>query len=160
MNKVYLYRIKGDRNQALGFLLIKNEKGWPLYVSACLERGYMNNASNISNVPEGTYDLVLELSNKFNRFLWELKGVPGRSECKIHAANYWNQLNGCISPGINIKDLNGDGYLDVTDSGKALDQFHSVMNGQTKTTITIKELDQNVVVPINFFPNWMKPLLN
>lgn len=135
--RVYIQRYKGDKNQTTGILSIIDKNGWPVYVSPCIERGYMNNKRNISNVPAGTYSMQLEYSPKFNTDLWELKGVPNRSECKVHAANYWGQLNGCISPGLYLKDMNGDTYEDVAASKQALNNFHRVLHGLTYVKITI-----------------------
>jgi len=143
MSNIFLYRIKGDRKQAMGMLVVRDQNGWPIYASVSMERGYMNNAQNISNVPAGTYPIVFEYSDKFDMKLWEIKGVAGRSECKIHAANYWYQLNGCISPGVEPTDLDGDGYLDVTHSADSLKSFHKALEGITETKITIVELDED-----------------
>ena len=69
--------------------------------------------------------------------LWEIKGVPNRSECKIHPSNYWNQLNGCIAPGVKLKDINADGYYDVTSSRKTTAEFHRAMGNQKNAIIEI-----------------------
>lgn len=87
--------------------------------------------------PAGVYPLVLEYSPAFKRDLWEIKEIPGRSECKIHVANYWHQLKGCIAPGLEHKDINGDGVLDVSTSNHTIDKFHFVMGGIKQTTITV-----------------------
>lgn len=135
--KVILQRYKEDRNQSTGTLTVLDQNGWPVFTCPCIERGDRNNAKNVSNVLPGTYNLVLEHSPKFNMDLWELYGTKGRSECKIHASNFWTQLNGCIAPGAYLKDLNNDGYQDVARSKQTLDAFHRVMSGITNTTITI-----------------------
>ena len=96
---VILQRVWMDSNQSTGSLIVLNKLRQPIYISPCIERGDRNNEQNVSNIPTGTYPLVWELSPKFG-MVWELKDVPNRSECKIHAANMWNQINGCIAPGI------------------------------------------------------------
>ena len=137
MKRVRLQRLWEDRNQSTGVLTVIDRNGQPIYASLCIERGDRNNQRNVSNVPPGIYPLVLERSPRFNKDLYELKDVPNRSECKIHASNYWKQLNGCIAPGIKLKDLNRDGYYDVTDSRNALESFHRALRGIKKTTIEI-----------------------
>jgi len=137
MKKVILQRYKENHNQTTGVLLIVDGNGWPLYASPCIERGDRNNAVGVSNVLPGTYDLVLEYSPRFERDLWELYGTQGRSECKIHASNYWHQLNGCIAPGNYLKDLNGDNYQDVAQSRLALNNFHRVMGDMKRCKIEI-----------------------
>lgn len=135
--RVFLQRLWEDRNQSTGILYVTDDKGQPIFACLCIERGDRNNQRNVSNVPPGTYDLVLENSPRFGRDLWELKGVPNRAECKIHPSNYWDQLNGCIAPGIELKDLDKDGYYDVTQSKNTTNAFHRVLAGMSKTTITI-----------------------
>ena len=137
MIKVKLQRLWESKDQSTGVLTVVNHIGQPIYASLCIERGDRNNQKRVSNVPPGVYPLVLEYSNKFNQELYELKNVPNRSECKIHMANYWNQLNGCIAPGLKLKDLNRDGYSDVTNSRIALSEFHRALRGVRKTTIEI-----------------------
>ena len=137
MKIIILQRISGDSKQTSGVISIIDDEGTIWYSSVCMERGFRDNQRNISNVPAGIYDLVYEHSPKFKRKLWELKGVPNRSECKIHASNYWYQLNGCISPGSYLTKLNKDTYLDLAASRRALNDFHRVLNGMTKTTIQV-----------------------
>lgn len=109
-------------------------------MSIAIERGDRNNQRMVSRVPADIYPLVMEESEKFGRKLWELKEVPGRSECKIHSANYWHELNGCIAPGKSLKDMDWDGYYDLTNSGPTLNEFHRALKGIEKTTIEIIDL--------------------
>lgn len=137
MKKVFLQRHWSDKNQSTGTLLVTDKNGQPVFGSLCIERGDRNNQRNVSNVPAGTYPLVFEYSPRFGRMLWELKGVPNRSECKIHPANRFDQLNGCIALGLKLKDIDKDGYSDVTSSRSTVAAFHQAMKGFTETTITI-----------------------
>lgn len=152
MNKklvVVVQRIWEDFNQTTGMLYVvdENDNCQPVYASVCIERGDRNNEKNVSNIPPGEYPLLYEFSNKFERKLWEIKNVPNRSECKIHAANEWDDLNGCIAPGSYLGKLNNkDGYFDILSSGPALDRFHKAMKPmQNRGTKII------VVDPIDIF---------
>ena len=104
-----------------------------------MERGWLDNQSNISCVPEGTYTLVWEYSPRFQTMLWELKDVPNRSECKFHAANYWKQLNGCIALGRSITDIDKDGFKDITSSKSTMNAFHNAMHGVQTAKLIIKK---------------------
>ena len=141
MKTIELIRHWSDFNQSTGTLLIRNENGQPIFGSLCIERGDRNNQRSVSRVPAGTYRLVYEWSPKFQRNLWELKGVPNRSECKIHPSNFWDQLNGCIAPGLRLIDIDKDGYFDVTNSAITTKNFEKVLAGTQETTITI--IDEN-----------------
>lgn len=140
MKTLKLLRFQGDQNQSMGALIVQDEQCRPLYVRPCIERGYRDNEQNVSNVPANIYPIVFEYSPKFQQNLWELKDVPNRSECKIHAANFWFQLNGCMSPGMSLGDINEDGYIDVKRSVDAINELHRVMDGVTETTIEIIDM--------------------
>jgi len=135
--KVIIQRYKSDENQTTGTLTVVDDNGWPVFTCPCIERGDRNNQRNNSSIPPGSYPLVLEYSPRFNMDLFEIKDVPGRSECKIHSSNFWHELEGCIAPGAYLKNLDGDKYLDVAASRRALNDFHRVMGDVTVTTILI-----------------------
>tara|TARA_R110000744_G_scaffold195512_1_gene314573 strand:+ start:30413 stop:30841 length:429 start_codon:yes stop_codon:yes gene_type:complete len=138
MKVIKLYRHWQDENQTFGNLVVFDEQGKPIFSCSTIERGWRNNQSNVSCVPVGEYPLVWEHSPRFKQHLWELKNVPARSECKIHPANSWHQLNGCISLGIKLKDIDSDGYIDVTMSRPTMDQFHQCMKYEVNSVIKIK----------------------
>lgn len=121
----------------LGRLTVLGYRGIALYECVTLELPWRNNQPRTSCIPEGIYPMVLEYSPAFNRKLWELKDVPGRSEVKIHPANYVTQLRGCIAPGLKYADLNGDGTIDVASSLVALVRFMSAMGDATHSEIHI-----------------------
>lgn len=140
MKKVIVNRFLVKDNYSLGHCYIVHESGIVEYIGASLERGWLDNQSNISCVPEGVYPLKLEKSPRFRKDLWELYDVPGRSECKFHAANYWRQLNGCIALGNKHKDIDGDGDPDVTSSKPTMDKFHKALEGQTESVVKIQNI--------------------
>lgn len=142
MKTIQIIRYFQDQNQTLGDCTIFDENNKPIFSAISLERGWRNNQSNVSCVPLGTYNCVLEYSPRFKKDLWELKGVPNRSECKFHAANYWFQLNGCIALGQSLADLNKDGYNDITNSAKTMKAFHEALNGLTKVDLVIKQKEK------------------
>ena len=118
-----------DTNQTLGVCTVMDENGMVIFRSESLERGWRDNKKGESCIPPGEYDLKLEYSNRFDKHLWEIYGVKGRSECKFHAANFWRQLNGCIALGRDRRDLNMDRYDDITDSRNTMNDFHNAMSG-------------------------------
>lgn len=140
MKEVIINRFKIEHNYSLGDCYIRHEDGSIEYIGKSLERGWRNNQNNISCVPEGTYTLKLEYSPKFKKDLWELYGVPNRSEIKFHAANYWKQLDGCIALGNKHLDIDGDGDPDVTSSRITMKKFHDSMTGNNIAKITINNI--------------------
>lgn len=135
--KVVINRDWQDKTQTLGKCTVYDSQNKPVFNAMSLERGDNDNQKRISCIPEGKYKVVLEWSPRFKKNLWEIKGVPNRSECKFHAANYWYQLNGCIALGQKLKDINKDGYQDVTNSRYTMNQFHSALKGVKEVELEI-----------------------
>lgn len=119
-------------------MVIDENTGKVAFSCRTLELAWKDNRSNISCVPEGCFPIVFEYSPKFDMKLWELKGVPGRSEAKIHTANYYRQLNGCIAIGDLWLDIDGDGYPDIRNSRKTLERLHSVLEPYQNETLIIE----------------------
>lgn len=134
--RVVLRRTQYLADRTLGYLSVW--KG-PIRVfqCACLELPWKDNKARVSCIPAGVYPLVLEYSPAFKAKLYELYEVPGRSEVKLHAANYPSQLLGCIAPALGHRDINGDGVPDGVSSKVALSRFHTAMEGVLKTTIEV-----------------------
>ena len=137
MKTVYIIRYDVGRKQSLGNVLIRNEYGNFVYARHLLELGWRNNQRNISCIPAGHYDLRLENSPKFKQKLWEAKGVPNRSECKFHVANFSSQINGCFAPGMTKFDLNRDGEKDMVNSREAFEEFMDAMGGDTEARLVV-----------------------
>ncbi len=100
-----------------------------------LELPWKDNASKISCIPEGFYDVEKTYSPAFKKDLWLIKNVPGRSGIRIHSANYVSELLGCIAPGMERYDLNNDGIIDIKSSRKALDLMEENIPNKFKLEI-------------------------
>lgn len=137
MKTIKINRLDQDFNQTLGVCTV-HDGDKPLFSSISLERGWRNNENNVSCIPKGTYPVVLEYSNRFNKELWEIKNVPNRSETKFHSANYWRQLNGCIALGQRMLDMDGDGYCDITNSKETMKQFHECFGDDREAILIIE----------------------
>ncbi len=123
-----------------GYLTIRRN-GVQLLRVVSIELPWKDNANGISCVPAGDYPLVLERSAKFGKDLWELKDVPGRSECKIHVCNYVSQLEGCIGPGEEFRDIDRNGIIDVVKSEAALQRINTTMGKVRRTIIHVRGID-------------------
>ena len=134
---IKIHRHWQDTNQSSGTIVVLDDTNFPLYAALGLERGWRNNERGVSCIPIGKYIVVLEWSDKFQTMLWEIKGVPGRKECKFHSANYWYELNGCAAPGLRYKKINKDKYRDVTNSRNSLKAFHIALKPYTKAILIV-----------------------
>lgn len=94
---------------------------WSCYV---VERPWLDNRPNVSCIPEGTYPLVRSTYYRGGYPCWEIKGVPGRSDIKIHKGNTIDDLLGCQAPGMGLGYLNGKWA--VISSGLAFDRLMQV----------------------------------
>lgn len=140
MKTIILNRDFQDNKQSLGVCYVKDEKGNVLFKSESIERGWQDNQNSISCYPTGSYKVVLEYSPRFQRDLWEIKGVPERSECKFHAANFARQLNGCTALGEQRLDIDKDGYHDVTNSQATMLKFHEALSGDLEAILIVKDI--------------------
>ncbi|PXY01417.1 hypothetical protein DF185_07995 [Marinifilum breve] len=91
-----------------------------------LELPWKENKKCVSCIPEGEYKIGLWNTQKFpNTF--EIKNVPNRTNILIHKGNFNTNTLGCVLLGLDKKDLNQDGLLDITDSGEAMDHLNELI---------------------------------
>jgi len=123
-------------DRTLGRLWVDGKECWTV------ERPWLDNAPNISCIPAGLYKMERRDSPKFGPNVWEVCDVPGRSHILFHAGNRASDLQGCIAPGVGLRqDLSGVGSSKV-----ALEIIEKVTEGIDKTEILIveQELTANV----------------
>jgi hypothetical protein len=118
MGQLHMYRVKA------GQMLPTFE----LFQS--LERDWRDNQRAISAIPEGTYHCKRTWSPRFKQDLYILESVPNRSGIRIHVANFYTQLNGCIALGLDWGQINSDNIPDLIMSRAAMDRFHSFTNSE------------------------------
>lgn len=138
MKTIYIIRdLFFDEKASLGTCIVVNEENERVFKGVSLERGWMDNKKNISCIPACKYDVFLEWSPKFGKFLWEIYNVPGRRECKFHSANFWKQLNGCIALGKYEANLDGDPVMDIAHSRITMDRFHKAMGNDIRAKLVV-----------------------
>jgi hypothetical protein len=95
-----------------------------------MELRWQGNRKGISCIPEMTYLCTKEPPIPANdpqgrkeRPYWHFRihDVPGRSGILIHLITYVKDLQGCIGTGMEFRDFNKDGVLDMAGSTKALE---------------------------------------
>lgn len=136
INKIVIYRDYQEK-QTAGQAYLESYKGTRFFEFKTLELPFLWNRPMESCVIANTYPLIFEFSGKFGRYLYELYGTPGRSECKFHTANYVREMNGCIAPGKYHTDMDNDGIIDVANSGDTLDLIHQKLMGQDYLIVEI-----------------------
>ena len=99
-----------------------------------LERPPLDNQNGISCIPVGTYQAeIYQSPTKGSVYL--LQNVPGRTMIEIHAANWVDQLAGCISLGLERKPLvnpkTNIAEPAIADSRIAICDFMKLANNET-----------------------------
>lgn len=92
-----LIRIRCTDDGVYGFIIPSMDQTSPPLVWS-LERPLLDNKTNISCIPEGTYKVRQYQSRKFG-LTWRLEDVPGRTDILIHAGNTITDSKGCILVG-------------------------------------------------------------
>lgn len=99
MKKLTLIRCQFEE-ATIGLMLVD---GKAKYIT--IEDEWKDNAPNVSCIPIGTYSCKKRRSHRFNRELWEVLDVPGRTGILIHNGNSVKDTFGCILIG---RSLNTD----------------------------------------------------
>lgn len=77
-------------------------------------------------IPEGTYEIVLTFSQRFQKYLPLLLNVPGFEGIRIHAGNTAKDTEGCVLVGT------GQGQNQVTGSKEAFTALMKLLTDASK----------------------------
>ena len=113
-----LKRFNYDDKQTLGSLTLFDGMN-VLYSCYTLELPDLCNAKRKSCIPAGIYNVEIRRSKRF-KLHFHITNVENRDFILIHAGNYFTDILGCVLVGRTLKDINKDGYRDVTSSRKTL----------------------------------------
>lgn len=109
------------------------------------EQPWNGNAKGESCIPEGQYQMKMRCSPVVQRSSggkyeqgWEVIDVPGRTYIMIHPANWPNQLQGCIAPGMDYTVISG--RQGVSSSRAAFDLLMDELGGKEKVGLSIHQL--------------------
>lgn len=119
MNSLLIERYDHGPKQTIGRLFVLDEENFSLYDCHTLELPWKDNKRNISCIPEGDYQVEKRYSGKFKRH-FHITDVEGRKWILIHAGNYYTDVRGCVLVGRDLKEINGDGIMDVVKSKDAM----------------------------------------
>ncbi|MGB8705533.1 MAG: DUF5675 family protein [Gillisia sp.] len=124
--KLLIERISDDGTQTLGRLYVLGEDNFVKYNCNTLELSWKDNQKRISCIPEGEYQVQKRFSKKFKSH-FHITNVEGRSYILIHPGNFYTQIMGCILVGSDLKEINGDGRLDVVNSRETMADLLGLM---------------------------------
>jgi hypothetical protein len=112
-----LTRFKYGTNETVGRLV--NDTPGLIFFFWTIENPWLDNAPNISCIPEGLYYLERYNSPSHGANTWQFINVPNRTFCQIHVANYASDVSGCIGLGSQVMS----GMEGVSNSRNAMDLF-------------------------------------
>jgi hypothetical protein len=111
----------------------KNESAFDFHT---LELPWKDNQRRISCIPEGTYMVwKMKPTEKRPYEYFHVKDVPGRDAILFHPGNFTSQILGCVLPGEEFKDLNKDGFPDITNTTATLKILTALLPDKFKLTI-------------------------
>jgi hypothetical protein len=129
-----------DHAQTLGHWILYDDEKVIMNVKA-LELPDRDNKVRISRIRAGVYCCEKRWSKKYG-WHYHVTDVEGRTWILIHVGNYKTDTTGCILLGSDFVDINGDGHLDITNSGNTMAQLNSLA---PKTfTLVINDIDKLV----------------
>ena len=85
-------------------------------------------------IPQGTYPLILDMSNRFKKIMPHLLNVEGFDGVRIHSGNSEADTEGCILLGWNI---GADGKT-ITQSRLAVEAFMDEMDGYYDANLPVE----------------------
>lgn len=112
---------------------ILNYKGFRCFT---LELPNLDNKTNISCIPEGTYKVKPIISPSLGKCI-EVSNVINRSYIRIHKGNYTRQIKGCLLVGDSLRDIDNDSIFDVTNSANTLSKLMKLL-GDDGDVLVIK----------------------
>jgi hypothetical protein len=123
------------KKQTIGRLFCLDANKASVFDCHSLELPWLDNANSISCIPENKYKVKKRYSKRFG-WHFHITDVKGRTWILIHKGNFYTQIRGCIVPGSDLKDINRDGLVDVTDSSRTMDKLLEIMPEEFDVTIT------------------------
>ena len=136
--KILIIRYHDDEKQTIGKFTLLDENNETIKEWHSLELPDKQNQRRVSRIPEGVYKARKHISPKFGNSLW-IQNVPNRSEILIHKGNYHTDILGCILIGKDLKDINRDGYMDVTNSTLAINELMDLLKNIDGILVDIRK---------------------
>lgn len=129
-----LQRVNYEYGCTLGYLQDKTTSN---ILCVTLENPWLENQTNISCIPEGSYESIPYSSIKYPN-VWELQNVKNRSKILIHAGNFERDTQGCILVGRTIADYNSEKM--VTHSRNTLNKLRDIIGINNSFTLQVRDL--------------------
>jgi len=141
-NKLEISRFLEDKYQTLAKFFVLDHCELELFSGYILELPDKDNKTSISRIPQGSYTCVKRNSPKYSDHFHVLD-VEKRSYILIHHGNYNTDTRGCLLPGKDLIDINGDGLKDVTSSKKTMAKLNELLPDEFELCIINEFKDES-----------------
>lgn len=101
-----------------------------------LELPDLDNAVNVSCIPDGKYIARKRISPSKGYEVLEYVDVPGRTYIQVHPGNFTRQILGCQLPGDGVKWIDEDDIPDVTNSEDTFEKLMALLPYEVQVEIT------------------------
>jgi len=135
--KLKVTRFSENEKQSLSNFTVFDEYECDVLSGYILELPYRNNETGVSRINEGEYNCVKRNSPKYGDHFHVLD-VFDRLYILIHVGNYYKNTRGCLLPGDNLIDIDGDGMKDVTNSGDTMGLLNKILPNNFKLIVENK----------------------
>jgi hypothetical protein len=126
MIELIVSRIFGNEHKTLSECEIIKD-GKTVYDFVGIELPWMENRRNVSCIPAGIYEAIATRRASSGAYALLIRGVINRSQIMVHTANYARDLQGCLAPGREFKDIDRDGIMDVTNSRNVMFDIEQII---------------------------------
>jgi hypothetical protein len=129
-----------QKNETIGTMMVMDGER-PMYKAKCIELSDNGNQHNTSCIPEGIYDCEKYDRPEGKGMSFHVLNVPNRDSILIHKGNYASGSHkdtlGCILPGSYFTDLNADGFVDIAESTKTMNELLEILPDKFKLIIRL-----------------------
>ena len=127
-------RFPSSEIQTLSIFHVIGNDGCSILNGVMLELSDKNNQRRVSRINEGEYTCIKRYSEKYGNHFHVLD-VEGRDYILIHHGNFYTNTAGCLIVGMQFKDINGDGYDDVTKSKYTMRRLNEILPSEFQLII-------------------------
>lgn len=113
-----------------------------LYLDGKLECNTLEDLERVTKIygktaiPKGTYNVTINMSNRFKKLMPLLAKVPGFEGVRIHSGNTSEHTEGCILVGTTSSVVGGNAT--IGGSREAFDRLMKKLTAATNITLEIK----------------------
>ena len=126
---LHVHRVgtRPDVPPTTGRAVLYGPDGGPVFSFVTLEPAWRENRVGVSCIPPGIYKLRAHQSPRFGPTIDIVGEEPKRNLVIIHAGNDVQHTRGCILPGSDFRNIDGDPAPEVVNSKRTLERLRKLI---------------------------------